>query len=451
MPTILRDFSAAFTSRGFQVYLVGGAVRDRLLGKRADDWDVATNARPEEVLSIFPRVIPTGIQHGTVTIPFRGAMIECTTFRAESEYSDGRRPDSIRYASSIEEDLSRRDFTMNAIAVALPLGEVIDPFDGRGDIARRLIKTVGDPAERFSEDGLRTLRAVRFSAMEGFTLEKATLKAIPGALAITSRVAQERVRDELIKLLSLQERSKAFLVMEASGLMDLILPELTRCRGIEQGGRHRHDVLDHLLAAVDASPRSREHIALAALLHDVGKPASRAIDANGEYTFHGHERESAAMAGAIMTRLKFPNKEIARVTHLIREHMFHYEPVWTDAAVRRFIARVGEDAIEDLFALRRCDAYAISHTSAEGSELDEFRRRIDGILAQKHAFTLKDLACNGYDLCSIGIPPGKTTGIVLKELLSAVLDDPSLNEKGRLLEIAGNFVRDRGLLEGQSS
>lgn len=211
-----------------------------MLGKRADDWDVATNARPEEVISLFPRVIPTGIQHGTVTIPFRGAMIECTTFRAESEYSDGRRPDSIHYAATIEEDLSRRDFTMNAIAVSLPSGEVIDPFDGRGDIARRLIKTVGDPAERFAEDGLRTLRAVRFSAMEGFNLEEATLKAIPGAMAIAARVAQERVRDELIKLLSLQERSKAFLIMEACGLMNLILPELKACRGIEQGGRHRH-------------------------------------------------------------------------------------------------------------------------------------------------------------------------------------------------------------------
>lgn len=198
----LQDLSLFFTRAGFSVYLVGGAVRDSFLGTTATDWDIATNASPQAVTSLFHRVIPTGIEHGTVTIPFRGHMIECTTFRTEQGYSDGRHPDSVAYAATIEEDLSRRDFTMNAIAVTLPGGAVVDPFDGRKDITRKIIRTVGNPAERFAEDGLRTLRAVRFSTLPGFTIEQATFDAIRPALPVTARVAVERVREELVKLVS---------------------------------------------------------------------------------------------------------------------------------------------------------------------------------------------------------------------------------------------------------
>ena len=196
VPAVLKDFSRFFTSGGFQVFLVGGAVRDLFLDKKADDWDVATDARPEEVATLFKRIIPTGIEHGTVTIPFRDKMIECTTFRTETGFSDGRRPDSVSFHSTIEEDLARRDFTMNAIAVSLPEGNIVDPFGGRADIAAGMIRTVGTASERFAEDGLRPLRAVRFSSQLGFTIDGPTLAAIEPAIPVTARVAKERIRDE---------------------------------------------------------------------------------------------------------------------------------------------------------------------------------------------------------------------------------------------------------------
>ncbi len=445
VPRDLKDFSRIFSDAGHRVYLVGGAVRDRFLGKKAEDWDVATDALPEQVMAIFPRVIPTGIEHGTVTIPFRGHAIECTTFRAESEYTDGRRPDSVRYDVTIEEDLSRRDFTMNAIAVSLPDGAVVDPFGGRDDVSRRIIRAVGDPSARFAEDGLRPLRAVRFSALSGFGIDEATLNAIPASLGVTAKVAPERVRDELLKLLSAPDPLTAFGYMETTGLMELILPELSACRGVEQKGRHRHDVLDHILLTCSACPREVPEISLAGLFHDVGKPSVRAFDANGAVTFHGHETASARIARSVMTRLKFPNRTIARVCHLVEQHMFHYESSWTDAAIRRFVVRVGTDELEPLFALRAADSFAISGVRGEPPEIDELRNRIAGILAAKHAFSLRDLAVNGSDLGEAGIPPGPITGMVLRELLSAVLDDPELNEKSRLLEIARAFVRERRL------
>jgi tRNA nucleotidyltransferase/poly(A) polymerase len=236
--------------------------------------------------------------------------------------------------------------------------------------------------------------------------------------------------------------------MEETGVMSLILPELSACRGVQQKGRHRHDVLDHLLHTCAASTRESVELMLAGLLHDVGKPAVRAIDNDGIYTFHGHEIASARIAHSIMTRLKFPNRTIARVVHLIEQHMFHYETTWTDAAVRRFIARVGVDEIEPLFALRAADSRAISGIPGVPPEIDELRARIAKILEAHHAFSLKDLAVNGTDLREASIPSGPITGIVLKELLSAVIDDPALNDKERLLDIARAFVRERGLLQG---
>lgn len=433
---ILKELSRFFTQSGHHVYLVGGAVRDIVLGKKPEDWDVATDATPNEVASIFHRVIPTGIDHGTVTIPFREHMIECTTFRTETGYSDGRRPDAVGYAATIEEDLSRRDFTMNAIAVSLPEGIVTDPFGGRKDIARGIIRTVGLASERFGEDGLRPIRAVRFSAQLGFAIDEETLAAIPGALSVTAKVAKERVRDELVKLVLSPTPSAGLRFMESAGLLGLILPELYACRGIEQKGRHEFDVLDHLYAACDASPRASLEIRLAALFHDVGKPRVRATDTEGNYTFYNHEIVSAEMTETIMNRLRFPLKTIATVVHLVRQHMFHYEPNWTDAAVRRFIVRAGEEHIDQLFALRRADACAITGILTEPAHLAEFTDRIRAVTEASHAFSLKDLSLNGKDLIALGIPPGPMTGLILKELLEAVLDDPELNTRERLSEIA---------------
>ena len=447
---ILKELSHFFTRQGYRVYLVGGAVRDIHLGKKPVDWDVATDATPEQVATLFSHIIPTGIEHGTVTIPFKDRMIECTTFRTEQGYSDGRRPDSIDYAVTIEEDLSRRDFTMNAIAVSLPDGKITDPYNGRADISAGIIRTVGNASERFSEDGLRPLRAVRFSAQLGFAIEEETLAAIPSALQITAMVAKERIRDELEKLLHSPEPSAGLRFMESAGLLKLILPELQACRGIEQKGSHKFDVLDHLFLACDACPRESIELRLAGLFHDIGKPQARAIDSSGVYTFYNHETVSAEIAQKIMERLRFPLKTTATVTHLIRQHMFHYEPAWTDAAVRRFIVRAGEKSVENLFALRRADACAMTGLKTEPAHLAEFGERIQAVIAKKHAFSLKDLAVNGRDLMAEGIPSGPVTGLILAELLDAVIEDPELNERKKLLEIADASYRQKHIARGLS-
>lgn len=443
VPPLLKDLSRFFTAGGFKVYLVGGAVRDMFLDKKADDWDIATDATPEQVAGIFKRIIPTGIEHGTVTIPFRTKMIECTTFRTETGYSDGRRPDSISYTATIDEDLSRRDFTMNAIAVSLPDGTIIDPFDGRADIRSKLIRTVGEAASRFSEDGLRPLRAVRFASQLGFSIHPETLSAIRPALSVTARVASERIRDELTKTLLSPVPSTGLRFMESTGLLGLILDELQNCRGVDQKGMHRFDVLDHLLLTCDAAPATSLELRLAGLFHDIGKPLVREMDDTGVYTFYNHETVSAEIAATIMTRLRYPLKTVKSVTHLVRQHMFHYEPSWTDAAVRRFIVRTGEEYIDQLFALRRADACAIAGIRGTPAHLDEFRARIDGLLEKEHAFSLKDLAINGRDLISAGIPSGPQTGLILHELLETVLEDPSMNTRERLTEIAEAFYRER--------
>ncbi|MBN2812005.1 MAG: HD domain-containing protein [Spirochaetales bacterium] len=438
VPEILKKISVAFKSAGFSVYLVGGAVRDHFLGKEHDDLDIATDATPDQVARLFKRIIPTGIEHGTVTIIVGDRHIECTTFRTEEGYTDGRRPDKIEFAPTIEEDLSRRDFTMNAIAAALPEGIITDPFNGIQDIRHGIIRTVGDAKERFSEDGLRPMRAVRFAAQLGFSIERKTLDAIGPALQVTAQVAIERIRDEFIKIALAPKPSIGLRCMEETGLLRLIFPELQNCRGIEQKGLHAFDVLDHIYFACDSAPPAIE-LRLAALFHDIGKPAVRAIGPGGEWTFHNHETESARIAENILKRLKFPVKLTQQTTHLIRQHMFNYQSEWTDAAVRRFIVRVGEESIQDLFSLRRADTAAITGTPAHALKhtmLDEFDDRIQKIQKEKHAFALKDLSVNGGDLVSLGIGPGPVTGKILNELLETVLDDPELNEKQRLLEIA---------------
>jgi putative nucleotidyltransferase with HDIG domain len=450
----VKEAAAIFTQAGKQVFLVGGAVRDLLRGCKAKDWDLATDARPEEVIALFQKkpypsfVIPTGIKHGTVTVHFKGLSMEVTTFRSESGYSDGRRPDSVEFGVSIEEDLSRRDFTMNAAAWRLPSGPLVDPFDGRGDIKRRFIRTVGRPEERFSEDGLRPIRALRFASELGFTVDEALLAAIPAAIPFTAKVASERIRDELDRIIASGKPSAALLLMEKTGLLQTLIPELAACRGVKQDringfGFHRFDVLDHSLLACDFAARqtppdqtSQTVRGLAALYHDIGKPVTAQIDENGKRTFYNHEKESAVLARNILGRFRYPNMVTDTVCHLIEEHMFHYEENWTDAAVRRFIVRVGEENLASLFALRRADAYGLAGKEPPPDFLLPFQERIEETLKQSSALSLKDLALSGKDLIAAGIPQGKHMGIILSELLEAVLDDPALNTRERLLEIA---------------
>ena len=428
---------------------MGGAVRDMLRGKKIHDWDLATDALPEEVTAIVRRaggkVVPTGIKHGTVTVFYKKHSAEITTFRLESGYTDGRRPDQVHYTRAIEEDLSRRDFTMNAIALRLPDGEVVDPFAGAADIKAGVIRCVGNAVERFGEDGLRPLRAVRFAAQLGFKIEKNTFDAIGGALSVSAKVSHERVRDEIDKILASALPSSGFLLMEKTGLLGLFLEELAACRGIDQKGYHRFDVLDHSLLACDftAANGYSHELRLAALLHDVGKPCVRNMDESGVWTFYRHEEISTVMCKKILGRLRYPNAVIDSVCHLVKEHMFHFTPEWKDSAVRRFVARVGESNLEDLYRLRRADAYAFTGKEGDSGSLLLLAERVDRVLASGRAFSVKDLAVSGKDLIDAGIHSGKTMGIILNELLETVLDDPQQNTREKLLEIALKIYKSR--------
>jgi putative nucleotidyltransferase with HDIG domain len=331
---------------------------------------------------------------------------------------------------------------MNALALELPAGKrLVDPFGGRDDIKRGIIRAVGDAAARFAEDGLRPLRALRFAAQTGFTVDAAILAAIPGALGTTAKVSVERIRDELDKTIMAPSPRRALVYMEGTGLLRLVLPELAACRGVEQKGRHVFDALDHSLYALEyAAARDYPHpVRLAALFHDIGKPRTQAKDPSGIWTFHQHERHSAQMTEALMRRLRYPNALTAEVAHLVNEHMFHYEDTWKEAAVRRFYIRVGPAALNDLFMLRLCDTYATALAEPDPASLMPLRCRIEAALEKSTALSLKDLAVNGNDLIACGLSPGKRLGVILDELLQTVIDDPALNTRETLLAIAQNL------------
>ena len=457
IPDILKKMNEIFVQHGYKAYLVGGAVRDMLMGKEPHDWDVTTDATPEQVMSIFRKVIPTGIAHGTVTVHFMKNEIEVTTFRTESDYSDGRHPDKVEYTGNIEEDLSRRDFTINAIASYLGDGTITDSFHGRDDIKRKVIRTVGNPLERFSEDGLRPVRAVRFSAQLGFEIERDTLKAIsePEILKKTSGISLERFRDELLKLMKAEKPSAGLKLMEESGILDIFIPEFKKCRGCIQGdfrGYHQFDVLDHLFYACDGAPASKQNVRLAALFHDIGKPDVKRVipTPQGEqFTFYNHEAKSQQITKEILFRLKFSNAEIANICHLVVNHMFNYTQDWTDAAVRRFLAKIQAENLEDLYDLRLADIYGMNNAPVRGQDsrtialLNELKDRISKETEKNSVLSLKQLAVNGKDLMKNGISAGKDLGFVLNQLLETVLEDPSQNEKEQLIKIALNIYKKR--------
>jgi len=435
VPKDLKEFAAVFAAAGFRCYFVGGAVRDRLLGRPVSDWDAATDARPEEVRRLFKSVIPTGIQHGTVTVRWRGSSIETTTFRVDGEYEDGRRPVSVSFTSDLVEDLSRRDFTINGMAVDPETGVIVDPNGGLADLAAGLVRAIGNPVERFAEDGLRPLRAVRFAARFGFSIDPATLAAIPATVERFRLVSAERIREEFTRILVSERAAEGILRLDESGLLPEILPELTACKGVGQGGPHLYDVFHHQVAACDAAPAELV-LRLAALLHDIGKPARRTEAADGSLTFYGHDFESARLAETALKRLKYPNAVVDDVVALVRNHMFDYSDDWTDAAVRRFVARVGLEYVKPLAILRLADTSGLGHGPADPRTVMPLLARVEELQAKDQAFGIKDLAIGGNDLLGIGWPRGPSMGKALAELLEAVLDDPDLNTRECLLDIA---------------
>jgi putative nucleotidyltransferase with HDIG domain len=423
------------TGAGHEAFLVGGGIRDLLLGREVGDWDVATSAEPEALLSLWPDAIPTGIRHGTVTVLSAGQPVEVTTFRTEGPYSDRRRPDWVRFENRIETDLSRRDFTVNALALDPAAGLLWDPFSGREDLADRRLRTVGDPDRRFAEDALRVLRAVRFAAVLEFVVDPDTLAAMTRAAPTVGEVAAERIREELIRLLEAPRPSRGIELLRTTGLLEEILPELARTVGVEQNRHHAHDVYRHTLATLDAAP-PRLELRLAALLHDLGKPRTRRV-VEGEGTFHGHERVGAAMTRRILDRLRFPRRLRERVAHLVAQHMFHYTDDWSDAAVRRFVKRVGPEHVEALFELREADNMGSGTKEARPPDLRALRGRVDGVLERDAVLDVASLAVSGDDLMgALRLSEGPEVGRLLRFLLDRVLEDPAVNCRETLLDLA---------------
>ncbi|HET9851022.1 MAG TPA: HD domain-containing protein [Candidatus Limnocylindrales bacterium] len=444
-PASVRAVMERLWQHGHAAYVVGGSVRDALLDRAADDWDLATDARPDRVLAIFPGAVYEN-QFGTVAIREGDDVHEVTTFRTDHDYADFRRPHRVEFGDDVHLDLARRDFTVNAIAwgadaqdVGRPAG-LVDPFDGVTDVARRLIRAVGEPAARFREDALRMLRAVRLAAVLDFEIEPATLEAVGAHAKLVAHVSGERVAAELGKVLAAPRPSVGLRLMSDTGLLDVLLPDIAAQRGVPQNKIDGEDLFDHTLRTVDAAPAGEPVVRLAALLHDIGKPAT--ID---DGPFRGHELVGADLARALLDRLHLPKAATERVVHLVRSHMFTYEPGWGDAGVRRFIQRVGTDAIDELFALREADN-AGSGVPTEAHGLDELKARVAAELEASAVLDLSRLAVNGDDLMTeLGIPQGPHLGKMLDELLELVVADPKRNDRATLLLLAESMLADHVL------
>ncbi|MGH7285791.1 MAG: CCA tRNA nucleotidyltransferase [Polyangiaceae bacterium] len=424
--------------KGKRGWIVGGCVRDLLAGRAVSDWDIATDALPQEVQKIFPKVIPTGIAHGTVTVLQHGKAYEVTTLRGETTYSDGRHPDAVHFVDDITADLARRDFTFNAIAIEPISGQIIDPFEGRKDLENKILRAVGNAEERFSEDGLRVLRAARFAATLEVDLDPDTEKAIPRTLDTFKKVSAERVRDEWVKTMKAKRPSRAFEIMKTSGILAITCPELLEGVGMSQNKYHAYDVWTHGMECMNACAGD-PILRIAALLHDVGKPKTRAFsEKTKDYTFYDHDQVGAEIAHPIATRLKFSNDERARIVDLVRHHLFHYTDEWNDATVRRWMKRVGVDRISDLYVLNEAD---VRSKGLEGppdlDPLEKLKAHVAKVEALGAALSTRDLAIDGRDLMNeLGLAPGPILGKILNALLEDVIADPAKNGRDSLLQRA---------------
>ena len=434
VPRNVRDFSQVFRNNGYSLYVVGGAVRDWLLGIENNDWDFCTDATPDQVMSMFRSVIPTGIKHGTVTVIFRKENYEVTTFRTEGTYSDRRHPDNVQFVTDLREDLARRDFTVNAFAADCSDGTVVDYFDGESDLKAGIIRAIGNPAERFTEDALRLLRMCRFCSKLGFSADTLTFESARSLCQTISYVSKERIYDEISKILMTVKPSVGLNMMYETGLLKVLIPELDDCARVEQDKIGSDNVLSHILVAVDAAASYGYSLTVrwTMLLHDIGKPSC--MKKIGNFTrFFGHDIRSAVIAQRVMLDLKFSNAMQEDITVLVRNHMTRYNSSWTDGAVKRLVNRIGKQRLDMFFEVLWCDRIA-SEGKPGLEETDLLKERIDAVMDQP--MTLRDLAVNGNDLYEAGIPRGPEMGRILNALLEMVIDYPTLNNRETLLSQA---------------
>lgn len=453
IPGYVKRVMTTLEGLGYQAFVVGGACRDLLERRTPHDWDVATDARTDAIVRHFNKdytVLTAGEKHGTIVLGKRNSegvlqQVEVTTFRTDAEYRDGRHPDKVTFVSTIEQDLARRDFTINAIAVRWPDLKVIDPYGGARDLRSRLIRSVGDPSTRFSEDALRMLRAFRLSSERGFKIHKPTLDAIRKHAALLSAISRERVRDEFSRIMTGEHAGRALREMVSTGLMVQVIPEFGESIGFDQKTRYHTRKLDeHAITAVSWVPGCLV-IRLAALLHDIAKPRTFSVDEQGQGHFYDHNKLGEEMAITILKRLRYDRETISQVSLLIREHMFTYGPGVSDAGVRRLIARVKKHNIADLFTLRRADI--IASGGPPDPELDRMWDRVVAMLERRDPVSEIDLEVNGTDVMAVtGWREGPAVGRMLALLLDSVIQDPALNRRETLMQL----IRDNASLFDQA-
>ncbi len=456
IPTEVAVVAGELENVGFEAYLVGGCVRDLIIGKTPKDWDIATNATPEEIQKLFPETFYENA-YGTVGVVSETEdpalkVIEVTPYRKEGEYSDARRPDAVEFGVSLSEDLKRRDFTVNAIAYRPKTGELVDEHGGEKDIKKKILRAVGEPEKRFREDALRMMRAVRLSAELGFAIEQETAEAIFKSADNLGNISKERIRDELVRTLETDVPMPALYLAEKLGLLKYIAPDLREGIGIEQNQAHSYDVFEHNLRSLQhaADKKWPLIIRLSALFHDVGKPETRRwSDEKKDWTFYGHDVVGGRMAKKALQDLRFPKEAISKASKLVRWHMFFSDPDQvTLSAVRRIIANVGRENIQDLLNLRICDRIGTGRPKEQPFRLRKYMAMVDQALRDPVSVTM--LAVNGRDLMEeLGERPGPRIGWMLHGLLEDVLEDPSKNTREYLIEKARVFsvMEDSALFE----
>lgn len=422
--------------KGFEAFVVGGAVRNYLLHKDISDFDITTNALPSDIELMFEKTIPTGKKYGTITVVTKDASYEITTYRSDGVYSDKRRPDSVTFSNKLVEDLKRRDFTINAMCMDIN-EQLIDMFNGKDDLKHKLIRCIGDPNERFKEDALRMLRAVRFMCQLGFKIEENTLLAITRNSELLKSVSAERIQEEFNKILLSDKPSDGIRVLVKTQLIKHIMPELLICVGFEQKNPyHDKDVFEHIMTVLD-NTKPKLRLRLAALLHDICKPQCFKIDDKGIGHFHGHHKLSATKSIEIMKRLKYSNQMIEDVSILIRYHYLKEIEIG-DKGIKKFINNVGVERLNDMFNLNIADISGKANPN--GTErVDNLRTKCKIILERKEPLSLKDLAINGCDLKKIGITEGKIYSELLNSCLDLILENPEKNNKDNLID----FVKDK--------
>ena len=464
IPREIAQVSYVLEGAGHEAYLIGGCVRDLLRDKNPNDWDITTNATPEEIISLFPKTFYEN-DYGTVGVvneeieegdPVRGTLrvVEVTPYRREGKYSNFRHPDSVEFSTKLEDDLVRRDFTMNAIAYSVSKDELVDPFGGIVDIEQHLIRAVGDPDARFQEDALRVLRAVRFSAQLGYAIEEETMQAIQRDAVLLEKIAGERVRDEFVKLIMSDRPMDGLIMAHRAGVLRYVLPELELGLSCEQNGDHIYDVWEHNLRALQhaADKGWSLTVRIAALLHDIGKPGTRKwSDDKHDWTFYGHDVVGGKMAKKILERMRFPKHFISEVSNLVRYHLFFSDiDKITLSAVRRLVANVGKDQVWDLMNVRACDRIGMGRPKETPYRLRKYHSMIEE--AMRAPVSVGMLKIDGAKIMSVtGESPSPRIGWILHALFDEILEQPDLNNEmflekraGELAKLSETELRERG-------